>query len=119
MTLIFVYGTLKRNGANHHFLAGQAFVGEGRTIPGYVLYEIEGYPGMVRRDDALQGVRGEVWSVDDECLVRLDRLECTAEGLYRREPVLMADAFAKQKIEAYIYLRSLAGRTDVGGQWPG
>ena len=29
--LIFVYGTLKRACANHHFLSGQKFIGEART----------------------------------------------------------------------------------------
>jgi len=37
MTRIFVYGTLKRGGRNHHFMAGQQFVGEARTAPGYTL----------------------------------------------------------------------------------
>ena len=82
MTLVFVYGTLKRGGGNHHFLAGQAFVDEARTARGYTLYDLSGYPGMVRQDDDDTGVMGEVWSVDDECLARLDVLECTAEGLY-------------------------------------
>jgi gamma-glutamylaminecyclotransferase len=118
MTLIFVYGTLKRNGSNHRFLAGQAFVGEGRTNPGFVLYEIDDFPGMVRREDGHQGVKGEVWSVDDQCLAQLDQLECAAEGLYRREAVPMADSFAGQRIEAYIYLPSIEGRPKVGAEWP-
>ena len=75
MTRVFVYGTLKRGGSNHHCLAGQQFLGAGRTPPGFTLYALADYPGMVRepKDDA--GVTGEVWAVDPACLETLDRLE--------------------------------------------
>ena len=40
MSLVFVYGTLKRGYSNHHFLAGQAFQGEARTAPGFALFSL-------------------------------------------------------------------------------
>ncbi len=117
MNLVFVYGTLKRGGSNHHLLAGQPFLGEARTTPGYLLYEIEDYPGMVQQDDELEGVRGEVWAVDDACLAQLDLLEGTNEGIYRREAVRLEGTFAERKVEAYIYLRSIKDRRKVGPEW--
>jgi gamma-glutamylaminecyclotransferase len=117
VTLIFVYGTLKRGCANHWFLAEQTFVGEARTAPGFTLFELPGYPGMVARDGHPKGVAGEVWSVDDECLSQLDELEGTAEGLYGREAVPLLQPFAKQRIEAYVYLQTVEGRTDLGDTW--
>src|ERR1017187_9010529 len=99
MTLVFVYGTLKRGFANHHFLEGQAFV------------------GVVRKGDDIEGVSGEVWSVGDEGLARMDLLECTAEGLYRREAVPLAAPFSEQRVEAYIYLKGIKDRRKVGPEW--
>jgi gamma-glutamylaminecyclotransferase len=119
MTLIFVYGTLKRGYANHHFISGQAFAGTAQTPPGYTLYDLAGYPGMVRQGDDVKGVFGEVWSVDDECLLRLDELEGVAEGLYSREAVALGVPFEKETVEAYFYLKGTDGRPKVGAEWPG
>ncbi len=118
MNLIFVYGTLKQGGSNHHFLAGQAFIGRARTTPGYLLYAIEDFPGMVRQNGGLEDVSGEVWAVDDACLARLDQLEGTADGVYRREAVGLEAPFAGQQVEAYLYLQSIEGRRKVGSEWP-
>jgi gamma-glutamylaminecyclotransferase len=117
MNLIFVYGTLKRGGANHHFISGQALVGAAWTAPGFVLYDLAGYPGMVAESGNPEGVTGEVWSVDDECLANLDLLEGTADGLYRREGVPLRPPFARNRVEAYIYLQGVDGRRRVGSVW--
>ena len=117
MSLVFVYGTLKRGGSNHTHLAGQAFVGEARTAPGFRLYQLDGYPGMVALAGDHAGVTGEVWSVNAACLAQLDLLEGVAEGLYRREPVPLLAPFAGRSVEAYLYARSVAGRKDLGSTW--
>ena len=117
MSLVFVYGTLKRGGSNHSHLAGQTFVGEARTPPGFRLYELDGYPGMIALTGDRDGVTGEVWSVDAVCLAQLDLLEGLAEGLYRRERVRLLPPFADQPVEAYLYVRSVTGRKDLGSVW--
>jgi gamma-glutamylcyclotransferase (GGCT)/AIG2-like uncharacterized protein YtfP len=119
MSLIFVYGTLKHGGSNHHFMASGSFSGNAQTPPGFTLYEIAGYPGMVREHGDREGVRGEVWRVDEECLADLDVLEGVAEGLYSREIVPLGDPFEKEAVEAYIYLKSTDGRPRIGPEWPG
>ena len=101
-TLLFVYGTLKRGCSNHHYLAGQTFVGDARTPPGFALYDLGGYPGIAVKPDDCDGVVGEVWSVDDAALERLDHFEGVHEGLYRREPVRLRPPFADQSIQAYV-----------------
>ena len=111
MSHIFVYGTLKKGFSNHGFLAGQKFLGPARTLPGFVLYALDGYPGMVARPESPSSVTGEVWSVDDGCLEQLDGLEGTAQGLYRREPVPLVGLFAGQRIEGYVYLQPVDSRT--------
>ena len=114
---IFVYGTLKRGGSNHHLLGGQKFSGAARTAPGFRLYDLGGFPGMVAQPDDRDGVVGEIWEVDAACLAELDELEGTARGWYRREPVPLLAPFAGQGIEAYTYPHDIAGRPVVGSVW--
>lgn len=116
MTLLFVYGTLKRGCSNHVQMAGAAFVGEAVTVPGFTLIDIAEYPGMVARPGSA-GVRGEVWSVDDTCLARLDAFEGTAEGVYAREAVALQEPFAGHAVEAYLYLRDVTDRRELGALW--
>jgi len=116
-TFVFVYGTLKRGGSNQHYLAGQKFIGVARTPPGFRLFDLGEYPGMIAKTDDRDGVSGEVWSVEADCLEHLDLLEGIAEGLYRREPVPLLPPFADHKVETYLYARSVAGLRDLGGEY--
>lgn len=116
-TLLFVYGTLKRGCSNHAQMAGQKFVGEARTAPGYRLYDAGGYPGLVPDASDRDGVTGEVWSVDVAALQRLDAFEGVAEGLYRREPLPLLAPFADRRIDAYVFAQPVAGRRALGATW--
>lgn len=130
--LVFVYGTLKRGGANHSFLAGQRFVGLARHAPGMTLYSLGDYPGMVADPSDREGVVGEVWAVDPACLEALDALEGVAEGLYARRPADLiesplpaaaggGDHTANQPqaiVETYLYLGDTRGCPHVGASWP-
>lgn len=118
MTPVFVYGTLKRGGSNHLFLAGQRFVGEVRTVPGFTLYSLGDYPGMVRAPGDTAGVTGELWSVDDGTLADLDRLEGLDEGLYERVDVRLAPNPHAASAQAYLYRRPHSGLPPVGDTWP-
>ena len=119
MSLVFVYGTLKRGCSNHHHLAGQTFVGLARTRPGFWLFDVGGFPGLVAHPTDADGVAGEVWLVDPGCLERLDELEGVAEGLYRRAGIPLESPFAESAVEAYLYPHSIAGRTELGSSWNG
>jgi gamma-glutamylaminecyclotransferase len=117
MSLIFVYGTLKRGCSNHHYLAGQAFQGEASTAPGFALFDLGEHPGMVEIPGEPGSVEGEVWSVDALCLENLDALEGTAEGLYRRDAVPLLEPFAGRGVEAYYYLETIQERRRLGSSW--
>ncbi len=118
-TLVFVYGTLKRGGSNHGWLDGQTYVGDARTVPGFRLYVVADYPGLVATPEDQVGVTGEVWSVDTAALARLDELEGVAEKLYRRAPLPLLAPFAEQTVEGYYYLRNIRGRRPwLDGIWP-
>ncbi len=117
MTLVFVYGTLKRGGDNHRHLTGQLFVAEARTAPGFLLYALDGYPGMVTDSADRNGVTGEIWDVSDPCLAALDRLEGIDEGLYRRVVISLAPPHESLRVEGYLYAQSVAGRLVIGSTW--
>lgn len=118
MTTVFVYGTLKRGGSNHLLLKGQKFLGAVRTEPGFTLYTLGDYPGMVRAPGDTVGVTGELWSVDDACLAELDRLEGLDEGLYERADVLLQPNPHALSAQAYLYLRPHLGLPPAGDTWP-
>lgn len=119
MVLLFVYGTLKRGCKNHRQLAGQRFLGEARTVPGYRLYDLGDYPGMVEVPEDGEGVWGEIWAVDEVALARLDAFEGVGEGLYRREPVrlLSPHGGGAMGVETYLYVRNFSGRPALGSMW--
>ncbi|MDD3180269.1 MAG: gamma-glutamylcyclotransferase [Opitutaceae bacterium] len=117
MTRVFVYGTLKRGGGNHGFLARQRFVGEARTHPGYVLYSLGDYPGMVQEATDQVGVTGELWEIDDSVLQQLDELEGVAAGLFRRITLTLAPPHDGSTVTTYLYARNVAGQTRIGPNW--
>lgn len=123
-SILFVYGTLKRGGANHGWLEGQTFLGPARTAPGFTLYSLGQYPGLVADHADHEGVTGELWSVDAACLARLDTFEGVPEGLYAREPARLAVAplgvtpADLARAELYRYLRKVNPHDRLGHTWP-
>ena len=117
MKRVFVYGTLKRGCKNHHHLAGQTFVGEARTPPGFRLYHLGDYPGMVAEPTDNEGVTGEVWEVDAASLAHLDDFEGVSEGLYSRVLVQITSATGDTQADTYLYARSVEGLPAIGSAW--
>jgi len=119
MKQVFVYGTLKRGGSNHHFLEGQRFVTEAQTKPLFALYDLGGYPGLVRTLEAPESVMGELWEVDELALSRLDVLEGLEAGEYRRVPIPLAPPHEDREVEGYEYLLDVAHARRLCGVWTG
>ncbi len=129
MTRLFVYGTLKRGCKNHAQLAGQIYLGEARTATGYRLYDLGDYPGMVSDATDTEGVTGEIWSVDDTALARLDAFEGVDVGIYLRTPVELAEqpfpdsaanadaANALTEVHTYLYAGNVSDRPRLGPSW--
>lgn len=116
MTRLFVYGTLKHGCKNHHHIAGQVYLGEARTAPGYRLYDLGDYPGMIADATDTEGVTGEVWEVNAASLVHLDDFEGVSEGLYRRLPVALLKPFDQPAADTYLYNRAPGTRV-IGPTW--
>lgn len=115
-TRLFIYGTLKRGCSNHHYMAGQRFIGPARTTPLYRLVSMGGYPGMISSEPG-RCIEGELWEVDDACLKRLDVLEGVEEGEYAYEVVPLLPPFDAETVWGYRYLRPVDGRPDIGSCW--
>jgi len=118
-TILFIYGTLKRGASNHAVLAGQTYLGDATTVPGYRLFLVADYPGLVKDTTDQRGVQGELWSVASEALARLDAFEGVPEKLYRRAPIALLPPDNETTAETYLYLRNTRGRRPIiDGLWP-
>lgn len=79
---LFVYGTLRADGAAAGMLDGCEPRGDG-VVHG-ILYDIDGrFPALVLYGSD-SPVHGEVWRCPAALLSSLDRYEGTADGLFRR-----------------------------------
>ncbi|PTX96419.1 gamma-glutamylcyclotransferase family protein [Opitutus sp. ER46] len=116
--LLFVYGTLKRGGPNHHLLAAQRYVAPARTVPGHTLYHLGEYPGLVADPADAEGVAGELWSVSSACLAALDRFEGVPEGLYRRQRLPLRPPHHLLEVDTYVYLLPVSDYPRLGPHWP-
>ena len=106
-----------RGCCNHDHIDDQRFLGEARTLPGYRLYELTGYPGMVVDESDTLGVPGELWEIDADCLERLNRFEGTEAGLYRLASIPLRPPFDETTALTYFYLHKTFGRKAVRGKW--
>ena len=115
---IFVYGTLKRGGANHGQMAGQEFVAEATTKAIYRLYALDEYPGMVPAAEGQgRSIPGEIWKVDVAGLARLDAFEGVPEGIYAQAEVALEAPNDRPGIKTYLYLLPLTARREIE-RWP-
>ncbi len=117
-SLIFVYGSLKRGFALHRHLLRQEFVATGVTWPSYRLFDCGVYPAMVKVAVDGVSVKGEVFSVDQECLLRLDKIEGVAEGLYVRDLVHLCPPFEASPTVAWFFVPPTLGLSDCRSEWP-
>ncbi len=86
---LFVYGTLKKGYANHHYLVEAGLLGEYRTANAYPL-AIEPpwwVPSLYERPGQGHRVTGELYVIDDGIMRFTDELEglTRVDGYYRRE----------------------------------
>lgn len=80
---VFVYGTLRKRGTNHHVISKSPCIQANYIIRGYCLYDYQHwYPYMIERLENDQ-VIGEIYRVDQQTLKQLDILEDVKNKLYK------------------------------------
>ena len=82
MTEVFVYGTLKKGGGNHHFLKDSDFIRH-EILVDHSIYVPKGFRFPLMLKNKGGKVYGEIYRVSSKVLAKLDMLE--SEGhLYNR-----------------------------------
>lgn len=128
--VIFVYGTLKQGFPNHRHLEGQRYLGIAKTEPKYVMYRYGHFPAMVEADPG-DSLVGELYEVDDQAIVQVDRLEGVDRGLFERRSVSLLDltlvrlplvqkpweALSSRTVEAYFFRGNVNGAARCGDFW--
>lgn len=105
MSLIFVYGTLKRGERNcQHFLKKEEYVRDAVTKPCYRLYDNGSYPLLLEDEETGKAIQGELWRVSARTIASLDRLE-GVPYLYKREYLKIMDV--DEPVQGYIYQDSV------------
>ena len=86
--LVFVYGSLKRDQANHIQLQGCSWQGEAE-LSGLALYDLGPFPMAVAAEPEAR-LQGELYRMDQQRLSQLDRFE-GAPRLYERQRWPLSD----------------------------
>jgi len=107
--LLFVYGSLKRGGANHHELHPAEYLSLARTAPCFALAMIDGYPALVSGSRA---IRGELYRISASALAALDEFEGSS---YVRREIELADG---QRALAYLARAQKVADAYPGDEWP-
>jgi gamma-glutamylaminecyclotransferase len=109
---VFVYGTLKSGFSNHYLLMGSEFFGAAATVQTYKMIEI-GFP-VIMPDPEGKPLAGEIYTVDDETLARLDQIEREGSSYDRTliDVNLQLASGERQPTKAFIYV----GREDRFGK---
>lgn len=111
---VFVYGTLKAEHSNHHYVAAAEALGADTTRDEcYDLFCNGGYPAMAERhhDELSRQIHGEVYMADRETLERMDRLE-GVPSLYQRTVI-----HTERNGPCWAYLMPLERLTEGWGRW--
>ncbi len=110
--LLFVYGTLMRNGRAEYRLSGSQYIGKA-ILKDYAMYDLGAFPGIVAKKG--EWVEGELYFIRDSDFAGLDSYE--GEGdLYQREIVTVESSFGPQQSWAYVYLGEPEGKV-IRGPW--
>ena len=117
---LFVYGTLKENQSNHHYLSKSPVMKT--RIAGFTLYTVDGmgYPVALPSDKSSDYILGEVYKISAEQLEAIDRLE-VKDVLYSREEYRMQQQGFWTKGYVYIgipeYWENYKNLKHIGAEW--
>jgi gamma-glutamylaminecyclotransferase len=108
--LIFAYGTLKRGFPNYGLMEDLKTKDDAVFMDTYFtekLYPLvigpHGIPYLINLPGSGHRVKGEVYAVSDDAVVRLDEFEGVRNGFYERIPVVVVTEEGGAKVEAEGY----------------
>lgn len=101
---VFVYGSLKKGYWNNVLLENQEYVGDG-IVRGFDMLSFGAFPAIVPNNDGI--IHGELYSVDDVALHRMDRLESNGSFYQRELKNVEIDGTVE---EAWVYILLPTGR---------
>jgi len=101
---VFVYGSLKNGFGNNRLLESSKFISEAITVnDNFDMTSLGGFPGVV--SEGQKRISGEVYSISNDILSRLDVLESNGSFYTRRQIVVFTTnqpAFKKYVVWIYI-----------------
>ncbi|MDQ8733983.1 gamma-glutamylcyclotransferase [Paenibacillus sp. LHD-38] len=120
MEMVFVYGTLRRGEANCRLLEGAEMVASIAYAKGCLVDTGFGFPAMIPTTD--KSVTGELYEVNLENLIRLDRLEGyygpgDSRNHYERTRIDVKTDYGLVMAWAYIYLQHAQDQVIPHGDW--
>ncbi|MFB5249003.1 gamma-glutamylcyclotransferase [Bacillus mycoides] len=117
---VFVYGTLRKEQTNAHYMQGATCIADGAWTYGKLFDTNEGYPAMICSIE--EKVYGEVYEVNSDVLQKLDELEeytgNAERDLYDR--ITQTIYFGDIEIHAYVYVaqdREMLKKVIISGDW--
>jgi len=117
LTMVFVYGTLKKGFGNHHLLSKSLYHGDYSTAPSHKMVSLGGFPGVVF-GKGTAAIKGEVYEVADDVLDRLDRLE-GYPSFYDRKSIYTLYGKAYMYVLSDRFARGLLSNHEevLSGEW--
>lgn len=109
--LVAVYGSLRKDLGNSHYLKDQEFVGQFDTLPIYSMHSLGSFPGLLK--NGVTSVVMEVYKVNQLCLSKIDSLEGYSESscsnnYYEREEIITPYG------KAYTYFYNTGSSNSLG-----
>jgi|SRR5690554_1816790 len=109
LSLLFTYGSLKKEGSNHELIAGANYLGRFYTKNNYVLIPGPGFPYLLKpaqlpERPALK-VAGECHLIDQAMLEATDDLEANGIFYQREEITVLSQATAEEQVAWAYFLR--------------
>jgi len=113
--LLYLYGTLMRDGCRNKAISDQKFLREAETTAEYQLLDLGSFPGLVRVEEGGRKVKGELWEIHKSRIPLLDSIE-GAPNMYRMESIHV-EGETRPVYSYFFKLRSKNPTIYEGARW--
>jgi gamma-glutamylaminecyclotransferase len=100
--MVFVYGSLKRGFGNHYFLRDAKYCGNTETVDAtFCMHSMGPFPAVTESNDNGYHITGELYEVDADTMLDLDKLE--GNGVFYTRKLVKVYTL-NGTVEAWMYL---------------